>query len=120
MNTETEAHTGQSNWTKVRRGIIKKHGNLKVTEYLNDLPVSTVSCGCVEYAPHSSTGDQAASHSGIEFLILIEGEIIVDVDGKSYRLAAGDSIEFDAQLPHRGRNPNEGIAKAVYLYLYPS
>jgi transcriptional regulator with XRE-family HTH domain len=39
-------------------------------------------------------------HSGQEFNYVIEGEVKVTVAGREYVLNAGDSIYFDARLPH--------------------
>ncbi|MDR1278465.1 MAG: XRE family transcriptional regulator [Treponema sp.] len=40
------------------------------------------------------------SHSGQEFNYVVEGEVKVTVGKREYVLSAGDSIYFDARLPH--------------------
>jgi quercetin dioxygenase-like cupin family protein len=40
------------------------------------------------------------SHSGQEFNYVVEGSVKVTVDKREYLLEAGDSIYFDARLPH--------------------
>ncbi|GHV70550.1 transcriptional regulator [Spirochaetia bacterium] len=42
----------------------------------------------------------AVSHSGQEFNYVIEGTVKVKVGPREYTLEAGDSIYFDARLPH--------------------
>jgi quercetin dioxygenase-like cupin family protein len=39
-------------------------------------------------------------HSGQEFNYVVEGTVRVTVGGRDYDLAAGDSIYFDARIPH--------------------
>ncbi|MDR1972799.1 MAG: cupin domain-containing protein [Treponema sp.] len=39
-------------------------------------------------------------HSGQEFNYVVEGKVRVTVGSRDYDLAAGDSIYFDARLPH--------------------
>jgi quercetin dioxygenase-like cupin family protein/DNA-binding XRE family transcriptional regulator len=40
------------------------------------------------------------SHSGQEFNYIVEGTVKVTVGGRAYTLNAGDSIYFNARLPH--------------------
>jgi quercetin dioxygenase-like cupin family protein len=39
-------------------------------------------------------------HSGQEFNYVAEGKVRVTVGSRDYELAAGDSIYFDARIPH--------------------
>jgi quercetin dioxygenase-like cupin family protein len=42
-------------------------------------------------------------HSGQEFNYVVSGKVRVTVGTRDYDLSAGDSIYFDAQLPHAQR-----------------
>ena len=63
-----------------------------------------------------SSRPQAAqvSHSGQEFNYVIEGAIKVTVDKAEYVLSQGDSIYFDASLPH-GQSAINGRAQFITI-----
>ncbi|MDR1105038.1 MAG: XRE family transcriptional regulator [Treponema sp.] len=48
----------------------------------------------------SKTPAPPVSHSGQEFNYVLEGCVKVTVGGREYALSEGDSIYFDARLPH--------------------
>ncbi len=56
--------------------------------------------------PGSSTNTTLIEHTGVEWVYCLEGHVLYEVDGCEYRLAPGDTLLFDASLPHRWRNPN--------------
>ncbi len=58
-------------------------------------------------------------HAGLEFLYMLEGEVVYRHGDKLYRLQPGDSLFFDADAPH---GPEEHVKlPAVYLSIisYP-
>jgi transcriptional regulator with XRE-family HTH domain len=63
-----------------------------------------------------SSKPQAAqvSHSGQEFNFVIEGKVKVTVGKSEYVLSAGDSIYFDARLPH-GQSAAGGRAQFITI-----
>jgi len=58
-------------------------------------------------------------HTGQEFAFCLEGELEYTIDGQGYRLGSGDSLIFEAHLPHRWGNPGECISRSL-LILCPS
>jgi len=54
------------------------------------------------------------SHYGQEFNYVVEGHMKVTVDRAEYILAAGDSIYFDATLPH-SQNAVDGSAQFITI-----
>ena len=54
------------------------------------------------------------SHSGQEFNYVVEGRMRVTVGEAEYVLSAGDSIYFDATLPH-GQSAVEGSAQFITI-----
>jgi quercetin dioxygenase-like cupin family protein len=45
---------------------------------------------------------------GAREVSLVEaGRLVLDVDGERIELAAGDTVTFDADLPHHFENPTE-------------
>jgi quercetin dioxygenase-like cupin family protein len=63
-----------------------------------------------------SSRPQAAqvSHFGQEFNYVVEGQVKVTVGKVEYVLAAGDSIYFDATLPH-GQSAVNGNAQFITI-----
>ena len=60
-----------------------------------------------EIAPGGGSGeDPYELDSDAEFVHVLEGMLDVEVAGTRYRLAAGDSLTFDAGAAHRWTNPS--------------
>ena len=55
-------------------------------------------------------------HVGHELVYCLDGEIEYEVSEESCRLTAGDSLLFEARLPHRWRNP--GTEPAIFLLVF--
>ena len=43
---------------------------------------------------------QKHSHAGQEFSLVLEGRMMVNIDGKELILNEGDSLYFNSKLPH--------------------
>lgn len=56
-------------------------------------------------------------HEGEEFLIVIKGKVQFDYNGEVHDLDLGDSIYFEATLPHRLCNPHDESAEVLCVYL---
>ena len=63
-----------------------------------------------------SSRPQAAqvAHSGQEFNYVVEGRMKVTVGNAEYELAEGDSVYFDARLPH-GQSAVDGSARFITI-----
>ena len=57
----------------------------------------------------------AQSHEGEDIVIVLKGQLSVDVAGTWYELKAGDSICFNSELPHRWRNGGTRTAQAIWI-----
>jgi transcriptional regulator with XRE-family HTH domain len=55
------------------------------------------------------------THEGEDIVIVLQGGLSVDVAGTWYELAAGDSICFNSELPHRWCNRGRKVAKAIWI-----
>lgn len=71
----------------------------------------------VTYAPGGFTSSEGAemSHPGMELVVVIEGRLTLQLDGRTQLLTAGDSIRFDAGHPHVYRNDGETEARGLWL-----
>ncbi|MBN8456864.1 MAG: cupin domain-containing protein [Verrucomicrobia bacterium] len=59
----------------------------------------------------------ALTHEGEEFLLVVEGPVLLEYDGENHELAAGDAAYFDAGMPHRILNPGDGEARVLSVNL---
>jgi transcriptional regulator with XRE-family HTH domain len=58
-------------------------------------------------------------HQGEEFLYVLEGTMEFFLKGKSYILEQGDSVYFDADIPHSGKSVGNKKAKLlIVIYSY--
>jgi len=73
----------------------------------------------VEAPPNSESGP-LFSHEGEDGVVVLKGAIEVEVGGVSHQLSVGDSIYFNASIPHRWRNTSTEPAEAVWLSTPPS
>jgi transcriptional regulator with XRE-family HTH domain/mannose-6-phosphate isomerase-like protein (cupin superfamily) len=64
----------------------------------------------------SSTSDgRLVRHAGIEYGFVISGTLEVTLGFESYRMAAGDSISFDSEIPHRLCNVGDVPVEAIWF-----
>ena len=68
---------------------------------------------------NSNSGNDAIVHTGQEFVYCLEGTLVYHVGTDEYILAIGDSLIFQAYIPHRWENRSELLAKAI-LVICPS
>lgn len=68
-----------------------------------------------EFSPHTESDSDRKPHPGHEYGLVLKGKLIVDLDGVSHELNAGDSIAFDSTIPHRFVNESKNQAVAVWV-----
>lgn len=68
--------------------------------------------------PHAGSGPEQIVHTGQEFVFCLEGRIAYTVADETYVLGPGDSLLFEAHVPHRWRNP-DATPTRVLLVLCP-
>lgn len=62
-----------------------------------------------------SSGPHGMLHTGHEFVFCLSGTLDYEIESESYRLEAGDSLIFAANLTHRWRNPGATTASVIIL-----
>jgi quercetin dioxygenase-like cupin family protein len=67
--------------------------------------------GCV----HPSIGH---SSNSAEYIMVLEGQMILEVNGSEYQLAVDDALYFDASYPHVYKNTSDQQVKAVLIIYY--
>ena len=73
----------------------------------------------VTLAPNADSGKNPIVHTGREFIYCLEGYIAYSVDSETFLLEPGDSLLFEAYLPHRLKNLGDTPSRNL-LVLCPS
>ena len=73
----------------------------------------------VTLKPHADSGPALIVHTGHELVFCLEGHIAYMVEDEIFTLEAGDSLLFEAHLPHRWKNLEENPARFM-LVLCPA
>lgn len=85
-----------------RPGAVFTHGSIE------DLGAGMSRFGAepliVTLAPKADSGKTPIVHTGREFVYCLEGHIAYGVDTETYLLEPGDSLLFEAYLPHHWKN----------------
>ena len=68
-----------------------------------------------EFFPVADDAMRPHHHPGVEFIHTLHGTLGVHINGDVHRLAAGDSIYFDANVPHAYRRENGRTCTALVV-----
>lgn len=82
------------------------------------LEAQTLEPFVVTLNPGAGSGRQTIVHVGHELVYCLRGEVEYQVDDQLCLLGEGDSLLFEARLPHRWRNP--GDEPAIFLLVFQS
>ncbi len=76
--------------------------------------------GNIHHIAVGGRSDGNIAHSGEEVGYVLEGEIELTVDGRRYRVKAGDSFHFRSELPHGYRNVGAKPARIIWINTPPT
>jgi uncharacterized cupin superfamily protein len=65
--------------------------------------------------PQADSGDTPIVHTGLEFVFCLEGRIGYEVDGQDFTLEPGDSLLFEAYLPHSWCNTGDSPSRSLLM-----
>ena len=69
----------------------------------------------IVYACGAASGETMSHHTGREFGLILEGELVVQLGFKQMTLQAGDSIVFESMTPHRLMNKSSQPMRALWV-----
>jgi len=69
----------------------------------------------VTLAPRADSGKTPIVHTGREFVYCLEGRIAYTVNGETYLLEPGDSLLFEAYLPHHWKNVGSALSRNLLV-----
>lgn len=100
-------HAGESPRVRFAHGTIENLGA--------SLPQFGTEPLIITLDPLADSGTIPIVHTGSEFVYCLEGCITYQVDENSYSLKAGDSLMFEAHLPHFWRNENDSPSRMLLV-----
>ncbi len=116
---ETEAPKQHLLYVKAgeRANAIFAHGTL--ADLGAGMAERTIEPLVITLEPNMGSGPQPIVHTGHEFVFCLKGRLLYTVEDQTYLLAEGDSLLFEAHLPHRCQNVDVGTTQAL-LVLCPA
>jgi len=69
----------------------------------------------IRLTPGQSTADSPVAHPGEECLVVVDGEVTVEIGTESYDLAGRDAVTFRGERPHRVTNSGARDALAISI-----
>lgn len=103
--------------------VYQRQGQRSVTRFTNGtienlgagLPPLGAEPILVTLETHQTVPDDV-SHAGREFVYCIEGRVVCHIGGIRYPLSTGDSLLFDASIPHRWENTHSQPSHLLVLF----
>lgn len=65
--------------------------------------------------PVDSPPSEPHQHGSAEFIYVLSGRLIVNVNGKECALDTGDAVYFDSSVPHSYRHEGKEISTAIVV-----
>jgi transcriptional regulator with XRE-family HTH domain len=96
------------------RPTFKVDGTSRYYEFLERGFADAKLNACLSHVPPGHASEMM-SHEGEDFVYLVSGTMLYEVDGVQYDLKAGDTLHFDSRKPHRGTNV--GTDPAIELWV---
>jgi len=69
----------------------------------------------ITLGPNMGSGQRPIVHTGQEFVFCLKGRLLYTLEDQTYLLAAGDSLLFEAHLPHRWQNVDLETTQALIV-----
>src|SRR5579862_7792697 len=96
-------------------------GRLGRKALLTPKPFHSLEIVVARFEPGGSTGDEPYTHGDSEeLLIVVEGQVHVQLGTEVHEVAAGDSVHYQSSTPHRVSNPGDETAEVMFVISPPS
>jgi transcriptional regulator with XRE-family HTH domain len=93
--------------------------NVHLENLGSGLPNQTMDPFLVTLEPNANSGPESIVHVGHELVVCLEGVIEYHVAGETFWLQPGDSLLFEAHLPHRWGNSSSSISRILLIMQAP-
>jgi len=94
-------------------------GSTQMQNLGKDLTGNGIQPFIVTLKPGKGSGERMIVHTGYEFVYCLDGDLYYRIDEHDFNLKPGDSLAFQAHLPHCWENKGPDIAQ-ILLVLFPS
>src|SRR4051812_41489888 len=96
-------------------------GELGRKALLTPKPFDSLEVVVARFDPGGSTGEEPYSHGDSEeLLIVVDGEVHLQLGTDVHELHAGDSVHYQSSTPHRVSNPAGDAAEVLFVISPPS
>jgi quercetin dioxygenase-like cupin family protein/DNA-binding XRE family transcriptional regulator len=112
---ETEETLARLILTRPHERIQTKCPGMTVESLGSGLSSQKVTPFLVTLEPYAKVAPTPIVHLGEEWVYCLEGVIVYEVEGEHFRLEPGDSLLFEASLPHRWHNPGSQQALVILV-----
>jgi transcriptional regulator with XRE-family HTH domain len=116
---ETDSDAKQIVYTKAGKAPCATFTHGKIEDLGAGLADKAIETFLVSLEPGAVSSRQPIVHSGHEFVFCLNGRIEYTIEDQTYLLDTGDSLSFEAHLPHWWQNVGTHPAR-VMLVLCPS
>jgi len=116
---ESEPVSKQVVFTASNRRPEATFSNAHMQNLGKDLAGNAVQPFVVTLEPGAGSGERMIVHTGHEFVYCLSGRVLYTIDETEYTLEPGDSVVFQAHLPHQWKNVAEGRSQ-ILLTLFPA
>lgn len=106
-------------FTKSNQRPSASFGSTQMQNLGKELAGNAVQPFVVTINPGMGSGDLKIVHTGFEFVYCLSGTLRYQIDQEEFIIHAGDSLVFEAHLPHCWENTGEEVTQ-ILLTLYPS
>jgi transcriptional regulator with XRE-family HTH domain len=100
-----------------RRAIAIPAGQME--KLATGLPHQCIEPLLLNLDPGATSGSAPIIHSGHELIYCIKGTLFYEIAGERYELQAGDSLLFEARMPHRWGNNGSTQASLLMIFARP-
>jgi quercetin dioxygenase-like cupin family protein len=69
----------------------------------------------ITVASGGRSGKRPSRHSGEEFAVVFEGEVVLTLGTDVHMLKRGDTASFSSEIPHLWENPGPGTTQVVIV-----
>lgn len=116
---ETEPVEKKVVFTPMDKRPLTFFGSTRMHNLSKDLAGNAIESFIVNLQPGMGSGDQMIVHTGHEFVYCLNGSVRYRIDQEEYVLKQGDSLSFEAHLPHCWENCGDQEAE-ILLVLFPA
>ena len=111
----TESASKQVIFTKRDQRQEMQYGAVCLGYLGEGLANQTISPMLLTFEPEADSGPEPLVHAGHELAFCLNGRIQYEIGDEQYLLEPGDSLLFEAHLPHRWRNANGASSQALMI-----